>query len=132
MSSLESQESIFPMMNFDPPSPLSLNACEPEPARGGLNIDTEIVDEFLPPPILSYDPTAPYYVSYSTPVHSTVEALLNDRYRDVLTPGSDQYNWHLNRLKQNREAMDQMRRNYEKASSSSMESSSPSRRFRSM
>lgn len=109
-------------INLDPPSPLLLAHSNPSSALL-LSLDDEdfedlddtaypfslslalekdpfVTDKFTPPPLLA-DPEDPLQSVVTTPVHETVEMLLQADYPQ-LDPASVQYEWHLQRLKRNR------------------------------
>ncbi|KAF5092861.1 hypothetical protein D0Z03_002659 [Geotrichum reessii] len=64
-------------------------------------IDSQIVDQYKALPLLQIDPALPIYLQ-STPVYDSVEELLASSYPHLLAD-TLQYEWHLNRLKRNRE-----------------------------
>lgn len=77
-----------------------------------LNIDPLIVEQYKPLPVLFTDPSEPIFLHSTTPVYDRVEDLLQIKYKGILDPQSERYQWHLQRLKQNREALEKMKKQY--------------------
>lgn len=128
---IDSVEKITPLpassnklipINLNPPSPLLLATTRPyynfddylssseeedetdndfDEDIPSMSIDSQIVDQYKPLPLLATDPALPVHLQ-STPVHDSVEELLASSYPHLLA-NSLQYEWHLNRLKRNRE-----------------------------
>lgn len=108
-------------INLDPPTPLLLahsvvpsslvsldnedeeeldDTVYPFSLSLALERDPFVTDKFTPPALLA-DPEDPLQSVVTTPVHETVEMLLQTDYPQ-LDPASVQYEWHLQRLKRNR------------------------------
>lgn len=135
-------------INLQPPSPLMLTTARPyynfddylssseeeeEEADDDFDhdddvptmaLDSQVVDQYKPLPLLEIDPTLPTHLQ-STPVHESVEELLATSYPHLLA-NSMQYEWHLNRLKRNREYANNCKLSMERQQSRSLPAPSPS------
>jgi hypothetical protein len=89
-----------------------------------MSIDSLVVDQYKPLPLLETDPALPAHLQ-SRPVHDSVEELLATSYPHLLA-NSMQYEWHLNRLKRNREYINSCKQSMERQQSQSRSLPAPS------